>query len=79
MTWDSGGPKRHVAAYKWVNRWVHKIIAVSESIKRLVISEEGVPEEKIEVIYNGINLHDTRHMTHDTCFREKLGIKKMMS
>ena len=68
--------KRHVAAYKWVNRWVHKIIAVSESIKHLVTSEEGVPGEKIEVIYNGINLHDTWHMTHDICSREKLGIKK---
>ena len=68
--------QRHVAAYKWVNRWVHRIIAVSGSIKRLVMSEEGVPEEKIEVIYNGINLHDTWHMTHDTCSRESLGIKK---
>ena len=48
--------QRHVTAYKWVNRWVHKIVAVSESIKRLVMSEEGVPEEKIEVIYNGIHL-----------------------
>lgn len=68
--------QRHVAAYKWVNRCVHKIIAVSGSIKHLVTSEEGVPEEKIKVIYNGINLPDTWHMTHDTCSKERLGIKE---
>jgi len=47
---------KHVVAYKWVNRRVQKIVVVSDSIKRLVISEEGVPEEKIAVIYNGIHL-----------------------
>lgn len=68
--------KRHVTAYKWVNPCVHKIIAVSGSIKRLVASEEGVPEKKIKVIYNGINLPDTGHLTHDTCSKERLGIKE---
>jgi glycosyltransferase involved in cell wall biosynthesis len=57
--------KRHIAAYRWVNRWIHTVVVVSESIKRLVASEEGVPEENIRTIYNGINLQDAGYKPSD--------------
>ncbi len=68
--------QRHVAAYKWVNRWVHKIVAVSESIKRLVMSEEGVPEEKIEVVYNGIHLPENGGPQIKNLTRKDIGAKE---
>jgi L-malate glycosyltransferase len=46
----------HVYAYRWVDRWVNKIVVVSNSIRDMVISTEDVPQEKIEVIYNGVEL-----------------------
>lgn len=46
----------HVHAYRWVNRWVSKIVVVSNSIRDMVITTEGEPSEKIEVIYNGVEL-----------------------
>ena len=49
----------HVHAYRWVNRWVSKIVVVSNSIRDMVISTEGEPSAKIEVIYNGVALPDT--------------------
>src|SRR3989338_4807561 len=67
--------QRHVAAYKWVNPWVHKIIAVSGSIKRLVTSKEGVPEKKIEVIYNGIHLPENGGAHTKNLTRKDIGTK----
>ena len=46
--------RRHVAAYKCVNRWVSRIVTVSDGVRQLVISQQNVSEEKIVVIYNGI-------------------------
>ena len=54
----------HIAAYKLMNHWVNKIVTVSASIKDLVIKEEGVAAERIEVIYNGIEL-DSRFRGND--------------
>ncbi len=54
----------HITAYKLMNHWVNKIITVSESIKQMVIKEEGVEAERIEVIYNGVEL-DSRFRGND--------------
>lgn len=43
-----------VLAYRLFNRWVNKIIAVTNSVKEMIIENENVPFEKIEVIYNGV-------------------------
>lgn len=47
--------KTHIRAYKWVNKWVDKIIAVSKAVQKMAI-DEGVPEEKIELLYSGVDL-----------------------
>lgn len=46
----------HIRAYKLINRWVTKVIVVSNSVKRMVIAQERVGEDKICVIYNGVEL-----------------------
>ncbi len=50
----------HVGAYRWVNRRVKKIVGNARSIRTLVMNEEGVPEDKIEIIYNGVDLPQDR-------------------
>ncbi len=47
---------RHVQMYRLLNGWVSKIVVVSEAVKNVVMKEEGVPADKIEVIYNGVEL-----------------------
>jgi len=46
----------HILAYRWVNRWVSKIVVVSKAIKDIVIRDEKVRDIKIEVIHSGIDL-----------------------
>ncbi len=46
----------HVAAYRVVNGWVNKIVTVSDSIKEMIIEQEGLKPGRIEVIYNGVEV-----------------------
>lgn len=48
--WNS----RILASYRFLNRYVDRIICVSERIQRLVIENERVPAEKTVVIRNGV-------------------------
>ncbi len=49
------GP-RHVWAYRIIDRWVDKIVVNATAIKDKFMKEEGLPEAKVEVIYNGIDV-----------------------
>ncbi|MDD5020322.1 MAG: glycosyltransferase, partial [Candidatus Omnitrophica bacterium] len=65
----------HILAYKCVNRWVSKIIAVSAAVKRMVVEEEGVSEGKIVVIHNGVDLSRSRRLKASRSqVRKNLGI-----
>ena len=65
----------HITAYKLMNHWVNKIVTVSESVKQMVIKEEGVGPQRIEVIYNGVELPEKEiHDPHE--LRSHLGLKK---
>jgi len=46
--------RRHTVAYKLINRWVDKIVVVSEAVKQMVLRDEIASENKVEVIYNGV-------------------------
>jgi len=43
-------------AKKWTAKLANRIVASSEAIKKYLIEREGVPAEKIEVIYNGVEV-----------------------
>lgn len=47
---------KHIFAYKIINRWVNRIIVVSNAVKRIVLEEERVPGQKTELLFNGIDL-----------------------
>lgn len=59
-----------------LNRWVSIIVVNSESTKRWVMETEGLPYDKIEVIYNGIDLEPFRaeRETSRAAVRRELGI-----
>lgn len=54
------GIPNHHSLWKWVFRWVyskaHQIIAISEAVKKEIVRLDEVKEEKVEVIYNPVDL-----------------------
>jgi glycosyltransferase involved in cell wall biosynthesis len=58
---------------RWKYQRVAKICAVSEKIRQILI-QDGVPEEKISVIYDGID--PDRYTDVQALTREELGISK---
>ena len=52
-----------------------RVVAVGNSVKRALVDNEGIPEHRIQVIYNGIDL--TRYdlpSTHRDAVRDSLGL-----
>lgn len=50
--WMSGTQR---ALERWTARCAHRLIAVSEEVKKSYVSGVGVPAEKISVVYSGID------------------------
>jgi len=48
------GKRWHTRVDGWCGRRAHRVIAVSEMTKRIMTEVEGVPEDKIDVVYNGM-------------------------
>jgi glycosyltransferase involved in cell wall biosynthesis/predicted ATP-grasp superfamily ATP-dependent carboligase len=46
----------HNIAYRLISRWVNKIIVVSSAVKKMAMEQENVSSDKVELIYNGIDL-----------------------
>jgi len=70
------GRWQHILASKLTNRWVDKIICVSKAVKKVVLAKEKVNPQKIEVIYNGVDLEKFQVAGHRSQIKESLGIKK---
>ena len=41
---------------RFLAKFTDKIIAVSQKVKKFYVNEVGIPEDKLEVIYNGVDL-----------------------
>jgi len=61
---------------KFLNRWVTAFVSNSQSTKQWVMATEGVPEEKVTVIYNAIDLAPFEALTQNDriSVRNELGI-----
>lgn len=68
--------KHHILAYKLINRWVTKIIVNSNAVKRMVLQDEKVCEDKIELIYNGVDLERFKVRVDVISKKEELGLLK---
>lgn len=61
------GGWQHILAYRLTNPFVNKIICVSEAVRRVVLQKERVSQDKVEVIFNGVdtNRFDGRRTMDD--------------
>ncbi|HOJ41797.1 MAG TPA: glycosyltransferase family 4 protein [Candidatus Syntrophosphaera thermopropionivorans] len=59
--------------WKYTNSKVNKIVAVSQKIKE-VLRKDGVSEDKIKVIYSGIDYNKYAQAEEDTNFRKHFNI-----
>jgi glycosyltransferase involved in cell wall biosynthesis len=46
----------HVAAIRWVDRWVERHVCVSQAVRDFSAREGGLPSEKLVVIPNGVDV-----------------------
>jgi len=70
------GGWQHILAYRLTNRWVNKIICVSEAVRRVVLEKEKVDSKKVAVIYNGVNLERSQsHKVTRSQVKASLGIE----
>lgn len=51
------GDWQHIFSYRITNRWVDKIICVSEAVKNVTLAKEKAAPAKVKVIYNGVNVN----------------------
>ena len=65
--------KNPLSAFKYKTKAVNKIVAVSDNIRKVLISCD-VPSEKVVVIYSGIDLHKFDTVQVPTDFRQTWNI-----
>jgi len=59
-----------------LDKYTDKLITVSSSLKKSLIDIEGIPEDKIVTIPNGIDIKSWRLGDKEKSLRKKLGLKK---
>ncbi|HXB41972.1 MAG TPA: glycosyltransferase family 4 protein [Bacteroidia bacterium] len=60
--------KVHIKIDSWTAKNCHKVIAVSEYTKKIMVDYEKIPGQKIKVIYNGISpLKSSRKSKKELC------------
>ena len=64
----------HCQAYRFINRWVSKMIVVAVSVKQKIMLDENIPSEKIEVIYNGVDVPAEHPPGRKSAIRIQLGL-----
>ncbi len=68
------GIKKAYCIDRFFYRFVDKIIAVSKAVKGYLVDEKGVPAQKIEVIYNGVDVE--KFSSRDTVHSPQSGNRK---
>lgn len=56
--------------------WGRRVIAISESVKKHLLEDFDVKEDKIKLIYHGIDLNNSESINHRSQIKEKLGLKR---
>jgi len=60
---------------KWLMRFADKVICVSEAVKRDLLKATRIPEDKIEVIHNGVDLERFSPKINPYRIREEFNIR----
>lgn len=66
--------RRYLLLTRVANRFVSMIVANATTVKALTVSAERVPSEKVEVLYNGIELGPFGGIQRDQKLKQTLGI-----
>lgn len=66
--------KRHIIAYKFINRLFDKILVVSDAVKDIIFEREGVLWSKMLTIYNGVDLQKFSKVTDNKKLKNDLGL-----
>ena len=64
---------KHRLAYRFVNRFFDRVLAVSEEVRNYCIAEDGLPPEKVLTLYNGIELDQVASTDSTAVSRASLG------
>jgi glycosyltransferase involved in cell wall biosynthesis len=67
------GKRWHTRMDAWCGRHANRAIAVSEATKRVMVEIEGIPEDKIVVVYNGVQPPAKPSAMSVACLRQELG------
>lgn len=66
----------HIWTYRLVNKWVKKVIVNASPMRDHFIRTEGLPFDKFEVIYNGVELPEIHKLPSNEEIRSKFKISK---
>ncbi|MFI5088929.1 MAG: glycosyltransferase [Terriglobales bacterium] len=64
---------KHRLAYRFVNRFFDRVLAVSQEVRNYCIAEDGLPPEKVLTLYNGIELDQIASRDSTAVSRASLG------
>jgi glycosyltransferase involved in cell wall biosynthesis len=64
----------HKILYRWTSRLFDQVQAVSEEVRRVTISADGTPPERVVCVYNGVELNRMRSGEPGHDLRSKLGL-----
>lgn len=79
MAWEQGQilgevPLRHCKADKVLSQWSDCIVACCQAAKEAIMKKEGIPAEKIRVIYNCVNVAKFTAAVPAAAIRSEFGI-----
>jgi glycosyltransferase involved in cell wall biosynthesis len=57
---------------KFLAKFTYKIVAVSETVKMYFMNEYGIKEDKLKVIYNGIDLNSIKEVRSEDILQSKI-------
>lgn len=74
---DSGfwRTRRHILLYRVLQRWVDRVVTVSQAVKDVVIKEEKAENGKVQIIYNGVDIQRFNPASNPVKRREELGVR----
>jgi glycosyltransferase involved in cell wall biosynthesis len=67
--------KRNYFIERFLSGFTHKVICCSEAVKRFVLEKEGISEDKVVVVYNGVPEPKPLNPSGITGLRKALGIR----
>ncbi len=62
-------------AYRYVSR-VSRMVAVSQDLKRFIVARAGVAEQRVDVIYNGVEASGAAPPERASALRAEMGLKE---